>query len=372
MSIITLGATTDYRLLPVTHVETLTFTNGIRGFNANVTASFNVVQLLGALANSQTAVTGSVGGNHLDVYLGADTFGALSFLTFASWGPSDTVSLFGTAAADSVFGAAVATRVDGRAGNDAVFGDNSHDTLLGGLGNDTLNSVGGVVDGGDGIDRLFLGSTVFSSVVALNLQDGGGGRLVGSGVTITKVEKLTLFASGFNDSVTAGNLRDVIVGLGGNDLLNGMGGNDYLSGGDGNDTLSGGNGADLLVGGAGADRLVGGAGADRFVFETLLDSFHTAPDRIVDFAQGQDKIDLGRITDGLTAGGHTPLRFIGTADFALHIVGDSYSEDYEVRYEKTATETLVQIGFANFDGDFAESVIRLTGLYNLTAGDFIL
>lgn len=372
MTTITLGATTDYRLQPVTHVDTLTFTNGARGFNADVTASFTIVQLLQALNYAQTAVTGSAGGNHLAVYLGDDTFGVITQLTFANWGLSDTVQLFGSAGDDALFGATVATRMDGGAGNDAVIGYSSHDTLLGGLGNDTLNSAGGVVDGGAGIDRLYLGATVFSAAVAVDIQDGGGGRLVGSVVSLTNFEKLTLFASSFNDSVTGGNLRDVIFGLGGNDVLNGKAGNDYLAGGNGNDTLSGGDGADLVIGGAGVDRLVGGAGADRFMFETLQDSAHAAPDRIADFAQGKDKIDLGRITDSLMAGGHTPLRFIGTADFALHLFGDTPTEEYEVRYEKTATETRVQIGFATFDGDFAESVIRLTGLYDLTADDFIL
>jgi Ca2+-binding RTX toxin-like protein len=69
-------------------------------------------------------------------------------------------------------------------------------------------------------------------------------------------------------------------------LLGGSEG-DVLYGHAGNDTLSGAAGADLLVGGWGNDTLTGGPGNDTFLF-TAGDGIDT----IIDFAHGQDTIDL--------------------------------------------------------------------------------
>ncbi len=74
---------------------------------------------------------------------------------------------------------------------------------------------------------------------------------------------------------------DLILGGVGYDSLSGLGGNDYLIGGRGADTLIGGTGRDVLRGG-GAD-----LGDDNFVF-----SGRFGRDRIVDFENGVDHIDL--------------------------------------------------------------------------------
>ncbi|WP_051000114.1 calcium-binding protein [Sinorhizobium fredii] len=56
-----------------------------------------------------------------------------------------------------------------------------------------------------------------------------------------------------NDTLTGGNLADVMMGFGGNDILNGNGGADNLYGYDGNDTIIGGAGGDSIDGGVGSD-----------------------------------------------------------------------------------------------------------------------
>ncbi|MDX0009136.1 protease [Sinorhizobium meliloti] len=56
-----------------------------------------------------------------------------------------------------------------------------------------------------------------------------------------------------NDTISGGNLADVLLGFGGNDLINGNGGNDILWGHDGTDTITGGAGQDEINGGAGYD-----------------------------------------------------------------------------------------------------------------------
>jgi uncharacterized surface protein with fasciclin (FAS1) repeats len=94
-------------------------------------------------------------------------------------------------------------------------------------------------------------------------------------------------ANAGNDHVNAGAGDDVALGGTGNDTLLGMRGSDTLRGEDGHDVVSGGQGNDVVDGGAGNDHLIGGRGNDVFVFAHGGDK-----DRIEDFRNGQDKLDL--------------------------------------------------------------------------------
>lgn len=85
---------------------------------------------------------------------------------------------------------------------------------------------------------------------------------------------VTLFGSGFDDSLVGTYLDDTIEGRLGNDALfgengqdtlRGEGGNDQLHGGLGNDLIDGGDGDDFLRGDAGSDKMLGGAGNDILV-----------------------------------------------------------------------------------------------------------
>jgi Ca2+-binding RTX toxin-like protein len=69
--------------------------------------------------------------------------------------------------------------------------------------------------------------------------------------------------------------------------LLGNAGNDLLVGGTGNDTLLGGTGNDVLDGEAGNDVITAGSGLDRIVLRR-----RQGFDRITDFQNNQDKIDL--------------------------------------------------------------------------------
>ena len=388
MTDITLGVTTDYTALDVHNVHHLTFTNIVRG--PAVTATFLAAQLYFDIsADAGLVVTGSAGRNHLVVEADPTFATDLYIYNFSKWTALDSVTLNGHDNAENLKGAQVATLINAGAGNDTVTGMSGLDTLFGGDGNDRMSSKGGVVDagagddqitalagsidGGVGSDRFVQYVQAFTGALSLNLQDGGGGRDIGAatGLTLKGIEQVSIFASTFDDVATGGNLRDMLWGLEGNDSLKGMGGNDYLSGGSGDDTLSGGAGADALIGGAGADRLLGGAGADRFVFQDLFDSANATPDLIVDFVQGQDKIDFSTLADSLALGPHGPLRFVGLADFLVHFDGANFSLGYEVRYEKSAGETLVEVGYGDLEGNTYTSTIHLTGLYNLTINDFI-
>ncbi len=60
----------------------------------------------------------------------------------------------------------------------------------------------------------------------------------------------------------------------------------------GHDTLIGNDADNRLTGGGGTDRLRGGRGADTFVYNHASDSTREAPDEIMDFTSGTDKLDL--------------------------------------------------------------------------------
>jgi Ca2+-binding RTX toxin-like protein len=92
---------------------------------------------------------------------------------------------------------------------------------------------------------------------------------------------------GGNDTIDGGRGNDEIDGDDGNDRLIGNAGNDDIDGGSGHDLLWGGGGRDHLDGGSGNDRLWGGLGSDVFEFER-----HDGADRIEDFQDGIDRIDL--------------------------------------------------------------------------------
>jgi hypothetical protein len=158
--------------------------------------------------------------------------------------PTPTDGITGVAPAPINFqGGRLGIRLRGTSSQDRLNGTGKRDRLLGRSGNDRLRGNGGndQLLGGNGNDRLI----------------GGSG----------------------NDRLTGGN---------GGDRLRGNMGRDLLLGGNGNDTLLGGSGDDLLIGNAGADHLTGGAGSDLFRFDMLSD----AGDRITDFEQSRDLIDL--------------------------------------------------------------------------------
>ncbi len=87
-----------------------------------------------------------------------------------------------------------------------------------------------------------------------------------------------LVGTRFADTIRGGGGRDSLAGGQGNDVIQGEGSHDRLSGGAGNDTITG---------GIGSDRLTGSLGADVFVFGP-----RDGHDRVTDFANGIDRIDL--------------------------------------------------------------------------------
>lgn len=192
-----------------------------------------------------------------------------------------------------------------------------------------------------------------------------------------------------NDRFDLGGYQDRAQGYAGNDLMFGNGGNDTLEGGQGDDKLLGGAGVDGLLGGAGqdqltggagndrlmggtgTDRLTGGVGADAFIFATISD-LGLRPgttDTITDFTRGQDRIDLSRIDAASGWAGDQAFQFNGRAGIGI----SGHGEVSFRTYDRAGTADDMTVISIDVDGDpAAEAVIRLNGVHNLTANDFIL
>ncbi len=275
------------------------------------------------------------------------------------------------------------------AGNDDFLGSSFGDTVLGGLGRDTMAGAGGndvflaldgdgsdEVDGGAGIDTYSFGSTV--TAVNVNLTTGLA-RIAGATDDLTGIERIV--AGHANDVLVGGGGGDILLGSLGNDriygragddrLFGGLGtdlmvgddGNDRLTGAEGRDTIQGGIGDDVLTGGVDVDLLTGGAGADRFVFSDFEDFIAISGgglDRITDFVQGSDLIDLSAIDAVLSSLPDQAFSFVGTGEI---------SDFGQINYRFSGAFTLVAIGYNSAS---AFTVLRLDGNLALTADDFIL
>ena len=102
-----------------------------------------------------------------------------------------------------------------------------------------------------------------------------------------------LFGGGGSDRLIGGAGKDRLFGEAGNDRLKGGNENDRLDGGSGNDRLDGGSGNDRLDGSKGKDVITTGQGRDRIILKR-----NGGFDRLTDFQNNQDKIDLQRISFG--------------------------------------------------------------------------
>ena len=117
--------------------------------------------------------------------------------------------------------------------------------------------------------------------------------------------------------------------------------------------------------------MFGGAGADTFVFTLSKDSSAkvSSADIIKDFDQGVDRIDLSAIDASTKLRGNNEFTFDGTKPFGTSKEGDIYYE----QSDNVGTENDYTMVYIDTDNDRdAEMSIKLMGLHDLTASDFIL
>ncbi|CAO4138159.1 M10 family metallopeptidase C-terminal domain-containing protein [Methylorubrum extorquens] len=132
---------------------------------------------------------------------------------------------------------------------------------------------------------------------------------------------------------------------------------DYILGGSGSNYIEGGSGNDVIVGGGGRDIISGGGGEDIFVYQSLTND---GIDRISDFTQGQDRIDLSTITGAPKA--LADWQWLGSESFT--------GNTWQVRYKQSSGVTTIEL---DADGDLkADFKLELTGKHALKTSDFIL
>lgn len=144
-------------------------------------------------------------------------------------------------------------------GNDDLRGGNDVDAIYGEGGDDLMDERGdiGIVDGGDGWDKVDFSSRPYAVDVVINeswedFTDDNEIRSTVEGIIGTR----------FNDTLQGNSLDNEFHGGGGNDTIMGFEGNDSMYGGDGNDDLWGGDGNDFLSDTSGRDSLYGEDGDD--------------------------------------------------------------------------------------------------------------
>lgn len=211
---------------------------------------------------------------------------------------------------DTITGGSGSNFILAGAGDDRIIVSSGFDTLVGGPGKDVLvfsdagYSYGyrgtyfrDFTQGQDRIDLRATGIASLDTVKLLGFADviEGNKQVVefvfdlpggGEADLILAIDPARLTAADFifEDSATARTLTGssyggALYGGLGDDVLRGRG-ESWLYGDAGNDTLTGG----------GGDQLVGGSGRD--VFRTEVLSSLNNPAKIIDFKQGEDRIDL--------------------------------------------------------------------------------
>jgi serralysin len=275
---------------------------------------------------------------------------------------------------DLLLGNTLANVLVGRSGNDfllgedgadSLSGDDGHDNVFGGSGSDTLS-------GGAGNDHIY-GQSANGGTDSPDLLNGGDGSDYLQG----NAGNDTLDGGDGSDRVNGGGNDDSIFGSAGNDTINGNLGNDSIDGGTENDSVRGGQGADSLVGNSGndvlsgdlgSDTLTGGLGSDIFQFSGAGSST-TAPDRITDFTDGQDRLGIGYLPATVLTGA-SQFSVSGASSLAQQLFNGNAGTS-EVAAIAIGSDTY--IFYSSNGGATVDSAIQIIGVSPsiVTTTDFV-
>ena len=267
---------------------------------------------------------------------------------FLGFGGTDTVAYTGTNGVNANLATGVASNGDryyaienltGAAGNDALTGDANVNVLRGGGAADILTGGGGndLLFGDAGTDTaVFTGAAgtyqfSFDALGNLVVADQTAGR---DGTdTLASIERLTFASSNYT----------------------------LLAGTSGNNTMTATNARELMV---------GGAGNDTFVFNSTLAAGNLANrDLVGDFVQGQDSINLS----GIDANTGTAVSdaFLWDGATANNVDGTHARGHLGFHYDTVNNLTIIE-GNTNSNAPGENFQIALRGQIALTALDFTL
>jgi serralysin len=153
----------------------------------------------------------------------------------------------------------------------------------------------------------------------------------------------------------------------------------------GNDTMFGNDGNDTLVGGAGIDSLSGRNGNDTFVFNATSETYNskTISDVITDCTRAEyvsntwvrnDQIDLQTIDANSAISGNNSFVFKGAWISGSSPFGTSSAGEVTLKqFNNSGTANDYTLVYINTNSTVSsEAIIKLVGLVDLTANDFIL
>jgi Ca2+-binding RTX toxin-like protein len=285
----------------------------------------------------------------------------LSVVSFNGQLADLTIKITGISGIDTLVGGSHADIIKGGSAVDVMVGNGGADTFL--YTAQSNIEAGEFADGSGGTDTLELNGNFAGTAELLS-------------VILVSVERLAMLGGDQTARLSSEQIATLeeIVGIGGFQSIEARGSdldlshivftawsslNDFiaLDGLDTADSIVGSSEADFVTGGGDGDDLSGGGDADVFSYTSIDDSTTgTGRDLIADFTQGEDRIDLFSLANGIV--------FIGEDSFSA--LGGA-----EARYEFTTSgNTQIEID-ADGDGS-ADSKILLTGQIGLLESDFIL
>ena len=360
----TVTADFSYSLHSRANVENLILTGGAvegigNGLNNKLTGNDDDNELYGEGGND--TLNGGKGADTMggdagnDVYV-VDNIGD-TVVELAGAGTDTVYAAFNHTLASSVERLVLtgsATKGTGNSADNLLVGNAAANTLTGGAGNDTFGGGEGVdqLVGGSGNDKYELGSSS-DKITETSGTDTITTTISRSLASYSGIENLQLV--GTSDINGSGN-------SGANTLLGNVGKNQ----------LKGGGGADLLHGGEGKDLLWGGAGKDKFDFDSITEigKWSSSRDVIRDFKHGSDKIDLRSIDAKSNVSGNNAFAFVAAEGAKFSGVKGQLIWDQKNHAGTSKDVTLVS---GDLNGDkVADFTLELTGLHNLSKGDFIL
>ncbi|MBN9982554.1 hypothetical protein [Rhizobium laguerreae] len=129
----------DFRQATVTSIETLHF-----GYDNNnpLKVTFSSSQI-GVGLSENASVSGSPGGNAIDIWMDAPGTLDLSGWTFSNWQSDASVYMGGSLADDTLIGSSQADTIQGNFGNDILIGGDGDDHLMGQYDTDVLTGGAG-------------------------------------------------------------------------------------------------------------------------------------------------------------------------------------------------------------------------------------
>ncbi|RYD63545.1 MAG: calcium-binding protein, partial [Sphingomonadales bacterium] len=323
------------------------------GFGDDADGGIGTNTLILSLAGASTGVTlnatalvgGSVtlgGGTITNVQVVPTIYGSAFDDQITLPTQSSLITVYGGAGADRLTAGGSGATLNGEGGDDILIGSDSADTIEGGEGLDVISGLGGndvirvqagdtvvgeTIDGGAGIDTVFLSSSfttvdisgaTFQSIEELSgyyiaataAQIGALDYLSANSISLTtggslSLAGLTLYLRDgritLSDFATVFDMTGVINGYGSAQplIIDSGAGNDVITTLDTADTINGGGGDDVIHSGDGADQLAGGAGRDTFDAGAGDDRIFVAG---ADFVAGES-YDGGEGDDTLTVSG---------------------------------------------------------------------